>query len=468
LAIGLCVALLAASWFASSQPAAGKAERDRASLLAMLDGGDYARLDAYLLELQAGYERGDIAEARLETAFDAFASADPDLEPRLASWIERSSNATAARLARAAYYLHLGRIELGNRPQGRAPARVREPGRDYLSLARQDGQAAVAQQPPLGLAYALLIGIAMAENAAGEADRLFELGREADPRSAALWRSFLLSLRPWRRPNENPDDLMATLDRLVQDLRESSQDRTELAALSGFHAFLTAELLRRQRRHGQAGRHYRDALAKGGDWVYLRGADINALQSGRAVAAVRYFSQALARHPQDPGLLDWQSRALMSLGNHEAALANWVLALSLDPGNPRILLGYAQALRELGRGEAAAEMLADAAPIARDNARIRALYGEILLTDLAQPRAAIAELRTAIELDPDVGEGWRAYAEALLQMKDCTGAATAIGTYQRICANGVRCSESDLRWAEDARLSTQDPDICPADGILGP
>lgn len=468
LATGIFVALLAAVWFAPSQPAAGKDPRDRASLLALLDRGDYGRLDAYLLDLQAGYERGELTEAQLENAFAAFASANPDLQPRLNSWIERSPHSFAARLARSTYYLHLGRIGLGNGPQGIAAAPARDPSRDYLSLAREDAQAAIARQPSLGIAHAALIDIAMAENAANRADQWFERGRDADPGSVTLWRSYFLSLRPWRRPNQNPEDLMAKLDDLVQDLRDSPQGSPELAALHGFHAYLTAELLRRQRRHGQADRYYRDALAAGSDWVYLRGAGINALQSDNVVAAVRYFSQALARRPQDPGLLDWRARALMSLGNHEAGLANWALAVSLDAGNPRILHGYAQALRELGRAETAAEMLAAAIPLARNNARIRGLHGEILLVEFDRPRAAVAELRMATELDPDAGESWRAYAEALLRVNNCNGAATAIGSYRRICANGTRCPESDLRWAENALLSTRDPDVCPVDGILGP
>ena len=77
LAAGILAALLAVIWFAPSQPAAGKGQRDRAFLLALLERGNYARLDAYLLNLQAGYERGELSEGQLENAFAAFASADP-------------------------------------------------------------------------------------------------------------------------------------------------------------------------------------------------------------------------------------------------------------------------------------------------------------------------------------------------------------------------------------------------------
>ena len=90
------------------------------------------------------------------------------------------------------------------------------------------------------------------------------------------------------------------------------------------------------------------------------------------------------------------------------------------------------------------------------------------MVEFDRPREALAELRTAIDLDPDAGESWRAYAEALLRVNDCNAAASAIGSYQRICANGTRCPAIDLQWAEDALLSTRDPDICPVHGILGP
>ena len=58
-----------------------------------------------------------------------------------------------------------------------------------------------------------------------------------------------------------------------------------------------------------------------------------------------------------------------------------------------------------------------------------------------------------------------AKGDQLAERGDC---AAAIGSYQRLCANGTRCPEADLRWAENALLSTRDPDVCPVDGIQGP
>jgi tetratricopeptide (TPR) repeat protein len=285
-----------------------------------------------------------------------------------------------------------------------------------------------------------------------------------------VWRSpsYDRKLRPWLRPDQDPVELMAKLRTLAQDYGDARQEDPDLAALQGFPAYVTAELLRRQRRHSQADRYYREALAQGRDWLYLRGAGINALQSAKAVAAVGFFSEALALRPQNPALLDWRAHALWSLCNHETALADWQLALSLDPGNSSVLFGYAQALRDLDRAELAAEMLDHAVPFAEDDPQIRSLRGQVLLADLNRPSDAIDDLRMAVELDPHAGASWRAYAEALYRANDCDGAASAIITYQRLCANGTRCAEDDLAWAKKTLRSTRDPDTCPVYGILGP
>jgi tetratricopeptide (TPR) repeat protein len=468
LTAALFVALVAAAWTALSQPAAGKAARDRLFLLALLDTGEYERLDAYLVRLQWEYERGDHSEAKLENAFAAFASADAELQPKLDSWVERRPQSFAAHLARGEYYRHLGWIALQNGPLYPQAISIPESASEFLSLARQDVQAAIERHPRLGIGYASLINIAMAENTGAEADRWFRLGIEADPGSVSLRRAYLLSLRPWQRPDQDPVELMTKLDALVQDLRETHEDDPDLAALRGFHAYITAELLRRQRRHNQASRYYRDALVEGSDRVFLRGAGINAFQSAKQVAAIGYFTDALALRPQDPRLLDSRARALWSLGNHEAALDDWRFALSIDPGNPHILYGYAEALRSLGRAERAAEVIAGAAPFAHNSPKIRGLRGRMLLADLGRPRDAIPDLRYAVGLDPHAGESWRAYAEALYRSNDCDGAATAIVTYQRLCANGTRCPDGDLMWAKEALRGTRDPDICPVYGILGP
>jgi tetratricopeptide (TPR) repeat protein len=460
----MLVALLAAAWTVLGTPAGDRGSGDRSWLLALLKTGQYERLELHLAKLHAGYERGERGEAELENAYAAFASADPALQARLDAWLNRLPRSFTALLARGEYYRHLARISRRNAGQA---ADDGAPARAYLARARRALEAAIDRTPRLGIGYAGLIAVAMAANAPDRADYWFAMGLEADPGTAAVRRAYLLSLRPWRRPDEDAVALMARLHALTE-LHGVSQHAPDLAALRGFHAYVTAELLRRQRRHDQAARYYRDALAQGPDWLYLRGAGMNALQSAEAVAAIGYFSEALERRPQDPALLDWRAHALLSLGDDDDALADWRLALSVDPANPDILYGYGHALRELGKAELAAEVI-DAAPdLARNNPRLRSLRGSILLADLNRPYDAVAELRSAVTLDPQSGESWRAFAEALYIANDCEGAARAIVTYQSLCADGTKCTNGDLTWADRTLRETRDPDLCPVYGILGP
>lgn len=466
LGAALLVALLAAAWALFDLPAAGKHPLDRASLLALLKTGQYERLELYLDKLHDGYEQDGRSEAELENAYVAFASADLDLLAKLEAWMARLPRSFTALMARAEYYRQLARISRRNSGQA-VEEDDEDSAHEFLSLARRDVEAAMRRHPRLGIGYAALIGIAMAENSGSRADRWFSQGLQADPGSAALRRAYLLSLRPWQRPDQDPVELMAKLQALSED--DVALERTpDLAALRGFRAYVTAELLRRQRRYNQADGYYRDALAQGHDWIYLRGAGMNALQNARAVVAVGFFSDALALRPQNPALLDWRAHALMSLGNQESALADWRLALSVDPGNPDTLYSYSQALRELGEAEVAAKVIDGASELARNNPRLRTLRGEMLMVDLHRPIDAIADLRSAVELDPHAGPSWRAYAEALYLANDCDGAASAITTYQGLCANGTRCADGDLAWARETLRETRDPDVCPVYGILGP
>ncbi len=469
LAAACLAAVLAVASSVPDHSAAGTDPRDRLAVLAVLKAGQYDRLEGYLRRLHDGYEAGRRSETELEAAYAAFASADPALRAKLETWVARRPGSFAARLARAGYDRHLARIARRNG----APARVLgQSVDDVLARARRDLERAVGLHPRLGVGYAALIGIAMADGAGPQADRWFERGLAADPGSAALRRAYLLSLRPWRRPDEDPVALMERLRALAEASGETAGEARDpspaLAALAGFHDYVTAELLRRQRRHGQAELYYREALARGRDWLYLRGAGMNALQSAKPVAAVGFFSEALAGRPQTPVLLDWRAHALWSLGNRGAALADWRLALAVDPGNPDILYAFAQALRRQGEAELAAEVIEGAAGVARENARLRGLRGELLLADLDRPDDAIAELRSAVTLDPGAGESWRAYAEALYLANDCEGAADALVRYRQLCADGTRCSDDDLAWAGRTLEETRDPDICPVYGILGP
>lgn len=467
LAAALFVALSAAAAIAPARLMGGGGP-DRLALLTALRSGDYARLDRYLTLLQDDYEKGALPEARLELAYRAFASADPLLRLKLDEWIYRQPRSFAARLARSEYLAHLGRLRHRAQPQTVAGAESGHSPSELLAQARHDLLTALDQRPRLGIAYGILIDIAMFEGRLARADSWFDLGVEADAGSAALYRAYLLSLRPWRRPDVSPDEVLSRLDQVVEELGETVAAGPDLTTLQGFSNFVTAELLRRQRRYEQAEQYYAEALKHGEDWLYLRQAGINAFQSQRFVDALRRLTDALKLRPESPTLLDWRARTHWALGNREPALTDWLLALSLDPKNPDILLGHAQALRDLGQIQAAAHALDEATLLGRDHLAVRRLRGQLLMSDFDRPQEAIPDLRRAVELDPYGRDSLRAYAEALYRSKQCGAASDALLSYQRLCENGNRCAEEDLNWAKEALRGTRAPDVCPADGVLGP
>jgi tetratricopeptide (TPR) repeat protein len=441
---------------------------DRLALLRMLRAGDYARLEAHLTHLQTAYEDGAGSDAVVAYAFETFASADPDLEPQFEGWLSRYPRSYAARAARALYFRHLGRITLAGPEQSTAEEVNGAQASGYSARATADLEAALERHPQLGVAHAILIDLAAAAGDPQAADRAMGAGLQADPGSFTIRRSYLLALQPWRRPHAEPEQLLAALEVFVDRIAEDSVGLPALRPLTGFGAFVTAELLRRQRRHQQAESYYAEALAAGADRAYLQQQAINAFRQGRFADALKGFDRALVLWPQSAELLDRRARTRRALGDLEMAHADWKLALALDPWNPNILLVQAAAFRNMERPQEAAAALDRAVRYGAHDPRVWEARGRLLLHALDRPKAAAADLRRATELDPHAAEAWRGYAEALLRTKQCDTAAGALTRYQRLCANGVRCAPENVHWAETALLGTRDPGDCPVYGILGP
>lgn len=446
------VALAAAASGLAATPAAGSAagRPDRLALLELLRAGDFERLEQEISGLGAG-ERG--SDEALAAGFASFASADPRLEAPLARWLAARPRSYIPRLARASYERHLGALT----PQG-----------GHWSRAREDLKAAIALSPRVGLAYAWLADLALAEGDPGAADDWLERGRAAAPGSLVLRRAQLQALHPWRRAETEPAEVLAALERILEEIGAEAAARPSLAPLTGYADFVTAELLRRQRRYEQAAAYYGRALEAGADPVYLRQRGVNAFFQGRPRAARDSFEAALALSPQDPELLDWRARAAAALDESSAALADWRAALTLDPFNPRILINQARFLRALGDFAAAETALARALRYGADDAWVRRARGRFFLATRGQPKAALADLSRATELAPHDGDGWFMYARALFEARQCEKAAEVLATYAGLCGNGVRCAPGQLAWAERARQGTRDPGVCPVYGIIGP
>ncbi len=75
-----------------------------------------------------------------------------------------------------------------------------------------------------------------------------------------------------------------------------------------------------------------------------------ALRRGRPMEAIRYLSESIARRTNGPRLFEYANRgkALLDIGNPEAALKDLTQALSLEPGNATVLTNLGITADEMG------------------------------------------------------------------------------------------------------------------------
>ena len=212
-------------------------------------------------------------------------------------------------------------------------------------------------------------------------DRWIAEGWRKAPQSLALRRAELDGLHPWRRPDVETADVMAALEAALARVQADLDDHPALAPLSGYGDFVTAELLRRQRRHDQAATYYERAQGAGRDVAYLRQQGINDFSHGRPRAALESFARALNLSPDTPELLDWRARSRAAVGQPQAALADWQAALALDPMNPRLLINQARVLHALGRVAEADANLEQALHYGAEAAWVRRARGRYYLAE---------------------------------------------------------------------------------------
>jgi predicted Zn-dependent protease len=116
--------------------------------------------------------------------------------------------------------------------------------------------------------------------------------------------------------------------------------------------------------------------------------------------------------------------------------------LKVAPGHPLATLLLGVARRGCGDLAAAARILAPLSAAHPNWARAHYEFG-ITLGALGQGEAAIGALRRALELKPDLAEGWLALAGHLTAIGDAAGADAA-------CARHIKCSTKDPRLLEAA------------------
>ena len=116
------------------------------------------------------------------------------------------------------------------------------------------------------------------------------------------------------------------------------------------------------------------------------------------------------------------ARLLTSAPAMAEAQAREILAVA--PGHPQAVLMLGAALRRQGQAAAARAVLA---ALAAQQPRAASVHMELggVLADLGEDQAAVASLRTAVALKPDLAQAWCGLADALTLAGDAAGADQA-------------------------------------------
>ncbi len=385
---------------------------DKLEMLEMLRQEQYEALDARLSERQAAFAAKRIPDEDVRYAFEAFASADPELEGDLNRWVKAAPESPAATLARSFYYLHLGKIFLGDGFERYTPTPGRKKTRDLFRLSAVDALRTIQLEPTYSVAYAVIIQLLILEedaehDNAQKIERHLELGLKAVPESLAIRAAYLDGLqRNRRKPTE---EIELFLDRTSRKLPAGQS----LGPLAGYADFSRAERLRKARRPGEAIRYYDLALQSAEYRTYHFAKAMNLYELGLVDRSLAELTRYLDLWPQDPPALLARANQLMETDRDEEALQDLERALRLDPFHPELLMLQARILEDQGQIPEAVKVLKFGRVYGLFNARLLYQRG-MLLVSQENYAEGLEDLRWAELFDPEEPKYRLAYAEALM------------------------------------------------------
>jgi TPR repeat protein len=302
---------------------------DTEKLRALLEGGNFAELDAALAVYQEAYRKGVIGDEEAAQPFIVLTRPDPDLKANYDKWIADKPNSYVARVARGYYLARLGYFARGT---ASAAKTTRVQFSDMNSLfwaAMEDLRISLRLDPKPVLSGGTLIwigqGIGAREQMTSIVNDVIALDRHVYTARA----SYLAGLRPewggsleemerviegWRRLLEPRQ--IARFERMVEDAKW----RTALAP---------AENLYRAKQYKEAAEHYTRALEKApvARAFAMRGAAYAEL--GQHDKAIEDFNRALELDPDGEccsGTRSSRGRSYLRSGAADKALADFLVA----------------------------------------------------------------------------------------------------------------------------------------------
>ena len=246
---------------------------------------------------------------RVEYALKSFANSDPALLAAINLWAAQAPDFYAPAAARGIYNWHLGTMAT-NAGNASAPEQQKV-AEQFFAEAARDLEAALAIEPNLSTAYAVLIDIEIQRGAHDRAFEQLRRGLEQQPRSFVIREQYLDGLVPWRNTHMSQSQALAKLDEFVADARVSAGLYPELRALGGYDDYVRSQLGQRSGQLDQATAAIESAMAKEvtGNTTCQKGRLLRARD--RCAPAMAAYDTALSARPDVAWcMICWRCAAL--------------------------------------------------------------------------------------------------------------------------------------------------------------
>lgn len=305
--------------------------KDQLEIFDMIRSKNYIGLDQALRACQDNYEQNGNAEIALFSAYEAFSTSYPSVEPALNEWVSKYPSSYVARAARGRYL-----TDKGSRARGIKLARdtTDEEFRameNTLHFASDDFNEAIRLYPKCLVAYCGLINIGGLSGTMDARKSIMEAGLTVLSDSIMIRQKYLFFLQPkW---GGTPVDL----EQMMSEIERSSLKYNKLRVLLGYRDIMSADTLMDQRSYDKALLRYLEALKQGDFfYYYLRLGDVYSLlqQYNQAVAA---YTKAIQIGPVGLRALQGRSYSLEQVGLKAEATKDINLGLMLFPDDKYFL-----------------------------------------------------------------------------------------------------------------------------------
>lgn len=438
---------------------------DRAHLVELLKGEQFAELDEILTNLQGRYEAGRLGEAHITTAFKAFMRADPDMAEPLKKWRESHSDSFAPHLAIGLYDLKQAWAIRGKKIVALTNPEQFKAMKLHLDESKSALWQAVQKTPKLPIAWATLVTTAMAVGDQKTTAVVYNSALKHIPNSSLLHRRYHYALSPkwggsavaqtalrlrlrwqyagepafrWARffsETERIDELMfhPPFPWVSRFLRKVGAVETA-QLVSNFLYERSKKEWSEDAESTPAAKALQiiDEILPYWETAWLRKRRGDALYSlERIDEVVPEYARAIELSPLWVEARVGMTRILSLHDRYRDAHEHWRAAVDLDPYDPDLLVKYATFLSGIHEKQEAGRQLKKALVYGAHDDDVRVQTGKLYWV-LGQLESALGQMRRATELVPENPETWYFYGLALKQTKSCN-AVDAYETYLGLC-----------------------------------